>query len=59
MSKYDKLTCMLDKLNYDEFGTWHIDTEHTGTKEDPIRLPFPVYTDAVHELIKTVHSDIV
>ena len=56
MSKFEKLTDLLDKLNNDEFGTWHHDTEHKGTKEDPVQFPFPVYTEAVHELIDAVYE---
>lgn len=56
MPKFEKLTCMLEKLNNDEFGAWKFDNEHKGTKDDPIHFPFPIYTDAVHELIHVVHD---
>lgn len=54
MPKFDKLTCMLEKLNNDEFGTWKIDNEHKGTKDDPMHFPFPIYTDAGKEAFHIV-----
>ena len=54
MAKFTKLTKLLEKLNSDEFGNWKFDEEHKGTADDPSHFPFPIYTEAVHELIKVV-----
>ena len=56
MAKFTKLTDFLDKLENDEFGKWIFDKEHKGTADDPIQMPFPTYTEAVHELIIVVHE---
>ena len=55
MAKFTELTQLLEKLDCDEFGTWKHDTEHTGKPGDPIHIPFPIYTDVVHDLIKITH----
>lgn len=56
MGRFDSLTCFLEKFEGDEFGNWIFDREHKGTKDDPIHMPFPHYTDVVFEFIKAVHT---
>lgn len=56
MTEFDTLIGLIDKLDEDEFGTWVVDHEHKGTSDDPIHLPFPVYSEAVDEFIKAVYD---
>lgn len=56
MAEFESLTCFLEKLNNDEFGTWEIDTEHKGTRDDPMHFPYPIYTEVVDELIRAIYD---
>ena len=54
--RFERLLGVLEKLEGDEFGTWIVDNEHKGTHDDPIQVPYPVYTEAVDELIDAVYE---
>ena len=56
MSKFDELLKLEEPLKNDKFGKWIVDSKHKGTKDDPIQLPFPSYTDTVNKLIKAVYN---
>ena len=56
MDKFAKLISLKEKLDKGEYGTWHVDTEHKGTRDDPIHVPFPIYSEAVEELITAVYE---
>ncbi len=56
MSKFDELLKLEEPLKKDKFGEWIVDSKHKGTKNDPIQLPFPAYTDTVNKLIKAVYN---
>lgn len=53
---YASLTCLLDKLCNDDFGHIHSEKGHKGTMDDPIPMPYPVYTESVHQFIKAVYE---
>ena len=55
MGKFDRLIALIDKLDNDGFGTWHVE-EHKGTEDDPIEFPYPVYSEAVDEFIDAVYD---
>ena len=56
-SKFSKLTSFLDTLKNDTFGFIHQDEQgHKGTSDDPIPMPYPVYTDVISDLIKAVYA---
>ena len=52
----DKLLGLLEQLETDHVGEWIIDKEHTGKEGDPIHLPYPKYSEVVHELIDAVYE---
>ena len=56
MSKFDELLKLEEPLKKDKFGEWIVDSKHKGTKDAPIQLPFPAYTDTVNKLIKAVYN---
>ena len=56
MNKFVKLISLRKKLDKDEYGTWHVDTEHKGTEDDPIHVPFPIYSEAVEDLVTAVYE---
>ena len=55
-SKYTGLTDILEELKDDNYGEIHRSEGHKGTKEDPIPMPFIVYSETVHKLIKVVYD---
>ncbi len=56
MTKYDELLKIEEELKGDKFGEWVHDKEHKGTKDDPIHLPFPNYTEAVFKFMDAVYN---
>jgi len=56
MDKFAKLISLKEKLDKGEYGTWHVDTEHKGTRDDPIHVPFPIYSETVEELVAAVYE---
>lgn len=55
-TKFDKLIGLLEPLENDGVGEWIIDKEHKGTEDDPIHMPYPMYTEVVNELIEAVYK---
>ena len=55
MSKYSELTYFLCRLN-DNIGEWKFDNTHKGTQEDPIHIPFPIYSETVLEFVHAVYD---
>ncbi len=55
-AKYANLTAFLDEMKEDQFGTWHHEQGHKGTIEDPIPMPYPVYTQVVRKFTKAVYE---
>lgn len=53
---YESLTDFLPKLVESKYGTWHIDTEHKGTEDDPVQMPFVGYDRTVHDLEKAIYD---
>ena len=56
MTKFDELLKIEETLKGDKFGEWVHDKEHKGTKDDPIHLPFPNYTQAVSKFMGAVYN---
>lgn len=56
MTKFDELLKIEEALKGDKFGEWVHDKEHKGTKDDPIHLPFPNYTETVHKFIQAIYN---
>lgn len=56
MPKFDELLKLEEPLKKDKFGEWIVDSKHKGTKDDPIQLPFPSYSETVSKLIEAVYN---
>ena len=56
MTKFDELLKIEETLKGDKFGEWVHDKEHKGTKDDPIHLPFPNYTQTVCKFMDAVYN---
>ncbi len=56
MTKFNELLELEKALNGDKFGEWVVDNKHKGTKDDPIHLPFPNYTEAVDKFMNAVYK---
>ena len=56
MTKFDELLELEEALNKDKFGEWGHDKEHKGTEDDPIHLPFPIYTETACKFMKAVYN---
>ena len=54
-TKFDRLIDLLEPLEKDSIGEWIIDKEHEGTEDDPIHMPYLIYTEVVEELIDAVY----
>ena len=54
MGKFDHLIELIDKLDNDDFGTWHVE-KHKGTADDPIRFPYPDYNETVDTFIHEIY----
>ena len=55
-SKFSSLTRLLDDLEGDEYGTVHISEGHKGTAEDPHEMPYILYSETAHNLIKATYE---
>jgi len=53
---FTSLTSYLDKLRDVDFGHIHSEKGHEGTMDDPIPMPYPVYTEPVNQFIKAVYE---
>lgn len=53
---YESLTGYITKLDNSEYGNWHVDTEHKGTEDDPIQMPFVGYEKIVIELEQAIYA---
>ena len=53
---YESITKLLPRLMDSSFGIWHVDTEHKGTEEEPIQMPFFEYDCTVNELRKAIYD---
>ena len=53
---YETITEFLPKLEDSNYGTWQVDTEHKGTEDDPIQMPFVGYDKTVHDLIHVIYA---
>ncbi len=56
MSKFDEILALEEELKTDNFGELIVDNEHKGTKDDPMHMPYVVYTDVVRRLMNAVYS---
>lgn len=56
MAKFEELTKYIDILALNDYGDWVVDNEHKGTADDPIQLPFVVYTKEVDDFVMAVYS---
>ncbi len=56
MSRFEKLTNYLMRLDGDDVGTWVIDKENDGTPEHPIQMPFVNYSVLVHHFLDDVYE---
>lgn len=39
-----------------KYGKWHVDTEHKGTEDDPIQMPFVGYERIVIDLEHAIYD---
>lgn len=53
---YETITEFLPKLVDSNYGTWHVDTEHKGTEDDPIQMPFFGYDRTVRDLVHAIYD---
>ena len=53
---YETLTEYLSKLENSEYGKWHLDTEHKGTEDDSIQMPFVGYERIVTDLEHAIYD---
>lgn len=53
---YEALTKYITKLDRSEYGKWHVDTEHKGTEDDPIQMPFVGYERTVIDLERAIYD---
>ena len=53
---FASLTSHLEKLRNVDFGHIHSEMGHKGTMDDPIPMPYPVYTEPVNQFIKAVYE---
>lgn len=56
MKMYENLTRLIDALEVDNFGDWEIDEKSKGTYDDPIHMPYVMYTEAVRDLWKEIYD---
>ncbi len=56
MSKFDEILALEEELKTDSFGELIVDNAHRGTKDDPMHMPYVVYTDVVKRLMNAVYS---
>lgn len=57
MRRFEKITGVIPVLEGEEgHGEWIVDTEHRGTPDDPVHMPFVGYGRAGEMLIEAVHE---
>ena len=56
MSRFDSLLELIEPLEKGEHGRWISDSDHKGTMDDPIPMPFCSYSEAVHKLADAVYE---
>ncbi|MCI7504474.1 MAG: DUF6508 domain-containing protein [Coriobacteriaceae bacterium] len=57
LKKFKKITDIIPILeSEEEHGKWIVDTEHKGTQNNPIQLPFVEYSKAASMLIYAVYD---
>lgn len=56
MMTYTKLTGYLSAIENDNFGEWIIDRKNKGTLENPIQMPYIIYSNMVDHFIEDVYD---
>ena len=56
MSRFDSLLGGGGPLEKGAHGRWWADSDHKGTMDDPIPMPFCSYSEAVHKLADAVYE---
>src|SRR5574344_643345 len=56
MSRFDSLLELIEPLEKGAHGRWISDSDHKGTMDDPIPMPFCSYSEAVHKLADAVYE---
>ena len=56
MSKFDSLLELIEPLSKGLHGRWIADGGHKGTLDDPIPMPYCLYSEDIHKLADAVYE---
>lgn len=52
---YKELTKYIELFQSDDFGTWIVDQNHRGTREDPKQIGYVSYSESVNHFVEEIY----
>lgn len=56
MKQFAEITKYIHLIEQDEIGHWHVDWENDGTPENPIQIPFVMFSEMVSHFVDDVYT---
>ena len=56
MKQFAEITKYIYLIEQDEIGHWHVDWENDGTLENPIQIPFVMFSEMVSHFVDDVYT---